>query len=262
MKAVLQESVRTYTQSSAYRRAHLLYLGIVGVLLLILWPSAPYIDFFKLASYPPLFEISAIAVLLLVASTAMYVGKGSLARGKIVSNTDWIEKTRVSAVALIGGRVVAGTLHTVAVTAIAFPFLVVAAGPSGAPFAAVGQSLLVVAAAALMARFGGVFIDIALERRPVLSVLASWAVLGLLYIVSIELIADMNPIIAITAIAGNPDLTFAEFRMSLEPFYLRSVLLNAVSATVFVASSVVALVLRRRRFRIRERERYGSAHYA
>lgn len=252
MRPILEESLRIYSSSVVYRRAHLLYLAIVSALVLVLWPSAPYIEFFKLSSYPPLYEVSAIAVLVLLVAGSMYVGKTSFAREQFVSNTDWVEKTSISVASLVAGRGVAGVLHALTLSALAFPFLVVAAGPSGVPIEAIGSTLLVVFVASLATRFCGMWIDAWLERRPVLAVLATWVALGLVFVLSIEVFPDMNPIVAITAIAGDPDLSFATFHMSLEPLFLRSVLILSLSALFFVGASVVALWIRRRRFVSRE----------
>lgn len=252
MRPILQESLRIYASSRAYRRAHLLYLGIVSALVLVLWPSAPYIEFFKLSSYPPLYEVAAISVLVLLVAGSMYVGKTSLAREKFVSNSDWLEKTSVPVAMLVAGRGVAGILHGLTLSALAFPFLVVAAGPSGVPIEAVGWTLVVIFVASLATRFCGMWIDAVLERRPILAVLATWAALGLVFVLSIEIFPDMNPIVAITTIAGEPDLSFATFHMTLEPLFMRSVLILALSALFFVGASVVALLIRRRRYASRE----------
>lgn len=248
MRAILQESLRMYGSNATYRRAHLVYLFIVSFLVLILWPNAPYIEFFKLSSYPPLYEVASIATLILVACGSMYVGKMSFARQAFVPNTDWIEKTTVPVPAITAGRSVAGVLHTVFLVALAFPLLVVAAGPSGVGPAGVARGMLVVFTTALASRFGGMWIDAWLERRPILSVLATWAILAAIFIVSIELLPDLNPIVALASIGGEPDLSFATFRMDLEPLYLRSVLLLSVSSVAFVVATAITLTARRRRF--------------
>jgi hypothetical protein len=249
MRAIFEESLHLYSTNRVYRRAHLVYLLALAGLVVALWPNASYIEFFKLSSYPALFEVVGIGTLLLAAGGSMYVGKNSLGRDAFVTNTDWVEKTTLPIMSITGGRILIGILHTTFLAGVAFPLLVVAAGPSGVPIIAVLQTLLVVSVTSLASRFGGMFVDACLERRPILSVPATWLILGVIFVISIEVLPDMNPIVALTSVSAEIDLSFASFRMALEPLYLRSVVLLGILATVFAVATFVALSARRRRYR-------------
>lgn len=197
LNPVIDESIGVYFRSRPYRTTHAVYLGLLGLMTIVVWPGRGFMEFFSTASVPAAFEVLSILQLLLLTGIGMYSGMERLASTRIISYTEWLDHTSIPILRLAAGKILAAVLHTVLLVLLASPFLFIAAGPGGIPVRAVFSTQLVILLIALFCRVAGMSIALLGERRDVIRIVGSWIFLALLYLATLQVLQPVNPIIAV-----------------------------------------------------------------
>jgi hypothetical protein len=255
---ILEESSEVFLRTPQYVRLHLIYVGALILFTALLWPTRGFMVFFRTETVPAVFQAVVIFQLLLSAGMSIYIGLDRLAEAQIIKYSEWIERTALPIRVLAVGKVASAILHSLLLVALGFPMVVIAAGPSGIPFAAIMASETVVLLTVFVCRLAGLLISHIGEARYFTRVTGGWLFVALLFIATVRIAPMLNPVVSVIAQHGEssplmlPDagLTFWNHPLSA-PTIAFGFLLIALT-TVYVAS----LYQHRRRF---QRER-GLAH--
>lgn len=194
---ILEEAAAVYLRR---REFVLLHLGwIAGALLftIFLWPSRGFMYFFRTETIPAVFQATSVAHVLAVSTLSLYLGMERLGEEHIIRYSEWIERTTLPVGVLFRGKLLVALVQTVFLTATLFPFALIAAGPAGAPPAAVLASTTVVLLAGLASRFAGMLVGHLGETRYALRVLGPWLYALLLFVATVQLYRPINPIVAV-----------------------------------------------------------------
>lgn len=194
---VIEESINLQFKTHQFRVLHGIYIGIVALVTVTLWPSRGFMEFFSTQTVPAAFEVVAIFQLIVLSGISISVGLDRLAGSEIIRYSEWLERTRLPVRTLLIGKLVSAVIHTVVLIAIGSPFLFISAGPAGIPVRAVLSAQWIMLLVALFCRMVGLFISLVGESREVVRIIGSWVFLALLYLGTIQVFQPLNPIIAV-----------------------------------------------------------------
>lgn len=195
---ILEESAVVYLRRREYFLLHTLYLIASAVFVLLVWPTRSYMYFFRTETVPAAFLATAVFHILALAGMNIYVGMDRLANTEIIRYSEWLERTALPVGALATGKLTAGFLHSLFLTLLAAPFLVVAAGPSGVTLETVIVLLPLLFLTAFLCRVAGQIVSHYGQESYFARTIAGWLFVALLFLVSIQVYRPINPIVVVT----------------------------------------------------------------
>ncbi|MFP4376531.1 MAG: hypothetical protein ACLFP4_05765 [Spirochaetales bacterium] len=195
---VLEESAAVYLRRREYLLLHSLYLIVSAVFVLMVWPARSYMYFFRTETVPAAFLATTVFHVLALAGVNMYIGMDRLANTEIIRYSEWLERTSLPVRALAAGKLAAGLLHSLFLTLLAAPFLVVAAGPSGVTITTVTSLLPLLFLTGFACRVAGQVVSHLGEESYFVRTIAGWFFMVLLFLLSIQVYQPINPIVVVT----------------------------------------------------------------
>lgn len=196
---VLQEARAVYLHRREYLWLHLGYLAASAVMLLIVWPSRDLMHFFRTQSPPPVYDVMVVYHAITLSLMNIFIGQDRVADGSIIRYSEWLERTSVPISILVGGKLFAAALHTVILTVVCLPFLVVAASPAGIPIQVIAPATLVLLLVSLLCRMVGMLISHWGESNYVIRVVGAWIFIALLFVATIQALPAVNPVVAVVS---------------------------------------------------------------
>lgn len=197
LNPIIEESLSVHFRALQYRVVYAVYVGILTVAILLVWPSRGFMEFFATSTVPSAFQALALLQLLLLSGLSIYAGMDRLATAQIIRHSEWLERTRVPVATLYFGKIASSFFNTVMLLSLGVPFLFIAAGPAGIPTRSILATGLILFLVAWFCRLVGMLISIVGEHRDVIRIVGSWIFLALLYLATIQVFQPLNPVIAV-----------------------------------------------------------------
>ena len=194
---LFEEAAAVYTRRREYLTMHLVYIGVLSLFLLMLWPSRGLLYFFRTDSEPAAFQAMIIAQAIAITCLSLYSALDRLAETQIIRYSEWIERTGIPIRVLGAGKIISGVSHTILLTLIGVPFAVIAAGPAGITLDAVLASELVVLLSGISARMAGMLLGHVGEQRYFIRVTGAWLFLAIVFIVTLQIGEPVNPVLGV-----------------------------------------------------------------
>ncbi|MFP4112797.1 MAG: hypothetical protein ACOC2Y_01095 [Spirochaetota bacterium] len=194
---ILEESAEVYLRRREYMWLHISYAAAIALFAVLLWPIQGFMTFFRTETIPSVFQATVIVHLLAVNGISLYVGLDRLADDQIIHYSEWLERTNVPLGVLFRGKIIGGVVHTLFIVAAGFPFVLVASGPAGIPFAAVVASEVIVFIAGLLGRICGMLMSHVGETRYIIRVIGAWLYVAFFYLGTLQIYRPLNPIAAV-----------------------------------------------------------------
>lgn len=194
---VLQEARAVYLHRREYLWLHVGYLAATTLMLLVVWPSRGLMHFFRTQSPPPVYDVMVVYHVITLCLLNIYIGQDRLADSSIIRYSEWLERTSVPIRLLVGGKLIAAALHTLVLTILILPFLVIAASPAGTSLPVVARATLVLLLVSLLCRIVGMLISHWGESNYVIRVVGAWVFIALLFVATIQSAPAINPVVAV-----------------------------------------------------------------
>jgi len=195
---VLEESAALYLRRREHFLLHSLYLTLSTVFVLLVWPTRSYMYFFRTETVPAVFLATAVFHILALAGMNIYIGMDRLGNTEIIRYSEWLEQTTLPVRALATGKLLSAILHTLFLTLLAAPFLVIAAGPSGVTLATAISLLPLLFLTAFLCRVAGQIVSHYGEESYFARTIGGWLFIALLFLISTQIYRPINPIVVVT----------------------------------------------------------------
>ena len=234
---IIEESINLHFKTHQFKVLHGIYVGIMALVTVALWPSRGFMEFFSTQTIPAAFEVVAIFQLIALSGISISVGLDRLASSEIIRYSEWLERTQLPVGTLLIGKLTSAVIHTVVLIAIGSPFLFISAGPGGIPVRAVLSTQWIIFLVALFCRMVGLLISLVGESREVVRIIGSWVFLALLYLGTIQVFQPLNPIIAVVRQQNEASLLVST--VDPVPFSLHP----AVPSSVYLLSGMILAIL-------------------
>ena len=192
---VVQEGMQIYFYLNRIRNIYFHYLLISAVILFLTWPGQPFYYYLDFNRHPSSFQIISIATLIILSFYSIRLGAQLYSHEDFHSFREWLDFTPTTAAALLRGKILLSSFHTLFLLTLSLPFLLAGLSISGISISELCLSLLVVFAASLTCRIIGLLLAVVLTERPFLLELSLMLSLIILYIPPISLFPQVSVVV-------------------------------------------------------------------
>lgn len=234
------EGMRGYFSEGRILRSSLLAAGAPGIVLAVMWPRSTIVESLRLATASDTFTAVAACFLLVLLFLGARYGAEDFSADAAGHLRDYVTFTPVSVPAVVAGRLVFSTLHTLVLLLLGAPFLAAAMAVGGAGFPQAFAALAVAGSASLAARMAGLLALAVISRRRQLRSLVVIPSVAAALVASWLVAPWANPIPVMVSILQSPGGAAAGLRCAA-----------ADSAAALLLACCVAAVLAMVRVRAR-----------
>jgi hypothetical protein len=245
---LLVEGWKLYFSDQRILRVYRVYLALLGLSLLLCWPKQGMGNFLLAQTPPYTYQLMIVSTFVVCTFLSGRFGLQHYGRYQMHSLSSWLKFTPLHPVRIIGGKVTLALMHSIFLTMLALPFLIVAASPSGVPIEGALTSTLILLICATSYRIIGLFFLAAMEDRPLAAGIVLWAIILTLNLLSLYLFPRANAVLAMIRIATQDMRSLPSMKRAV-PDAVGSLTAHVILSLAALVASTLWLIIAKRKDR-------------